>query len=211
MSASDYQGCRLCFVALSSGRKLIPLLQNKNCWFSRQINTHKQTGVVLSNIVPYSQVSHYRSNEHHPKTYHTRAKQHFTTHVSANTCNMIKSRFATQTCDTTNGHRQHINSTRDMPYVNHQPTSKATPRFSRNVSEALGLLQRLLFYRIDNECKSHIQMRILIEYHAHAHSNRTYSMHWQIHDIAKAKGQRVPEVHSDRMRPVCKDYKSYSF
>ena len=30
-------------------------------------------------------------------------------------------------------------------------------------------LQRLMFYSIDNECISHIQMRILIEYIMHMH------------------------------------------
>ena len=35
-------------------------------------------------------------------------------------------------------------------------------------------------------------------------------MQQQLHDIANTEGQRVPKVHSNGVRPKCKDYKSYS-
>ena len=47
------------------------------------------------------------------------------------------------------------------------PICKAVLGPGCNVLEVLGLLQMLLFGRIDTECKSHIQLRILIEYRMH--------------------------------------------
>ena len=50
-----------------------------------------------------------------------------------------------------------------------QPTSKAVPKPGCNVSGASRLLQRLLFYCIDFECRLRIQMRNPMRYRMHMH------------------------------------------
>lgn len=51
-------------------------------------------GVVLSNIVPSPHAWCYHSNEHHPHMRFTHVKSHSTTHLSADTCDMIYARSA---------------------------------------------------------------------------------------------------------------------
>ena len=94
------------------------------------------------------------------------------------------------------------------------PTGHAVPGPRRNVSKALEFLQRLLLTKIDTECKSYIQMRILIEYRMHMHMP---AEHTQCNDkytiLSKQKASMFPRCTltewgqsaniTDRIGPSC--------